>query len=131
MPWAPKKPNFHLPGLPGLIPIDNARPSTSSGNASTAPSLSGNVGLNSDEQAEMMRTQINLNTKVMEEIGILRRERAELMKKIEQDQKEKEILKMKVSQMNEQMLRFKKKASEHQANDENVDPNKGDDSATN
>lgn len=79
----------------------------------------------------MIRAQININAKVMEEIGILRREREELMKKIEQDEKEKQILKMKVSQMNDQMLRFKKKAFQHQSNDENVDPNKGDDSAAN
>lgn len=102
-----------------------------------------------DEQNQFLRTQIGLNARAMEVIEQLRSEREVMQRQIEKDAKEREILKAKLTQMNNQLQQYKKKVDNFQTErvdkgqnqsdkteteqidksqaeqDENVEPNKG------
>lgn len=76
-----------------------------------------------DHQAELLRVQFD--NQIIEQVEQLRLERQQFMKQLEQNIKEKEVLKAKLSQMNDQLQRYKKRADQNQSGTENVDPNKG------
>lgn len=153
MPWAPKKPTFtglstansasvkqkanaqqSVPDLLPILPI--GVPSTSSGIIRRS---NDDGRLNEDEQAELLRAQININTQIMGQVEHLRKEREQFMKQLEQAAKEKQVLKVKLTLMNEQIQNLMKKANKNQSgkdedagpskgkanDDENADPNQG------
>lgn len=133
LPWAPKVPTFNVTStpksaikaknpitqlsVPGLMPI---LPSTTRG---IPRRLYDNDRMVEDHQAELLRLQFD--NQIIEQVEQLRLERQQFMKQLEQNIKENEVLKVKLSQMNDQLQRYKKKADQNQSGKENVNPNKG------
>lgn len=131
LPWAPKSPTFHI-GAPKKSKSGNQKPNQPVPNLLPispigVPSTSRGVTDASEEaeKDELMYAQININSKIMAEIEELREDRKQHLKQIEQYAKEKEVLKVKLLQMNAQLQNFKRKADNKNGKDENDDPNKG------
>lgn len=104
-------------------PIDGQQPGSSRASAPCQQSSISNA--HSDEQeAHILQAQITMNTKLIAEIEKLRKQQ-------DQSAKENQVLRVKLTQMNEQLTYLKKKITEKDADlrlnkkdgDENSDPN--------
>lgn len=123
---AKKKPTLPW-AVPNLLPIDRSSSSGIQRNDSSTSGLQQSNRVNAltdHEQTEHFQTQVKMNTKMMEELQSLREEKQLLLKRVDQGDKEKQAMKIKLGQMNEQLQYLKKKANKSQVEaDENIDPN--------
>lgn len=111
--------------LPSLVPIrGNAQPSnvTAQATGQLAPIASTSTNPapdpTSDLNGEMMAAQIHINSKAMDEIDTLKAERQEILTNAARINKERDILKMQLNKMSDQ-LNFLKKKMKQQGQDEN------------
>ena len=123
---AKKKPTLPW-AVPNLLPIDRSSSSGTQRNDSSTSGLQQSNRVNAltdHEQTEHFQMQVKMNTKMMEELQSLREEKQLLLKRVDQGDKEKQAMKIKLGQMNEQLQYLKKKANKSQVEaDENIDPN--------
>lgn len=121
--------------VPNLLPIrpsisDIQHPSTSGIQSASASGIqqqpTSYASSTDDEQSQFLRTQIGMNARAMEVIEKLRSEREVMQRQIEKDAKEREILKAKLTQMNNQLQQYKKKVDNVQSERVNKGQNQSD-----